>query len=538
MVRAMDCPACGHAVRAQQRFCNGCGGALSGGGASARCPACAAATEPGDRFCAACGTGLGSVPARRGDAPLSYTPKHLAESILSSRRAVEGERKQVTVLFADVKGSMELAERARPRGVAPRSSTASSRSSPTASTASKAPSTSTPATASWRCSARRSRTRITRSAPATRRCTSATSCARYADELRRERGLSFSVRIGINSGEVVVGTIGDDLRMDYTAQGHTVGLAARMEQLAEPGRVYLTEHTARARRGLLPAARPRRVRASRASREPVRVYELERRRRARARGFDVSRARGLSRFVGRDAEMARARDGARRERCAGDGQVVGVVGEAGRRQEPALPRVRRALPRARHAGLRGARRRRTAERSPSCPMLELLRALLRHRRARRRPQRRARRSPARCCCSTSASDDDAAAGVRLPRRARSGAAGCRASTPRRAQRQLFARAARARAAREPSASRPSSLFEDLHWIDAAARRSSSAMVDADRRHAHARCCVNFRPEYRAAGCSRPHYRQHRAGAARRRRDRASCSRAARRRPVARRARRR
>src|SRR5439155_1546320 len=67
---------------------------------------------------------------------------------------------------------------------------------------------------------------------------------RYGEELKRTRGLGFSVRMGLNSGEVVVGRIGDDLRMDYTAQGHTVGLAARMEQLAGPERVYLTEHTA------------------------------------------------------------------------------------------------------------------------------------------------------------------------------------------------------------------------------------------------------------------------------------------------------
>src|SRR5262249_12430286 len=67
---------------------------------------------------------------------------------------------------------------------------------------------------------------------------------RYGEELKRALGLGFSVRIGLNSGEVVVATIGDDLRMDYTAQGHTVGLAARMQQLAGPERIYLTEHTA------------------------------------------------------------------------------------------------------------------------------------------------------------------------------------------------------------------------------------------------------------------------------------------------------
>src|SRR5512140_2833459 len=66
----------------------------------------------------------------------------------------------------------------------------------------------------------------------------------YAENLRREEGLSFSVRMGLNSGEVIVGSIGDDLQMDYTAHGHTVGLAARMETLAAPGKCYMTEHTA------------------------------------------------------------------------------------------------------------------------------------------------------------------------------------------------------------------------------------------------------------------------------------------------------
>jgi class 3 adenylate cyclase len=72
---------------------------------------------------------------------------------------------------------------------------------------------------------------------------------RYADRVRLESGLSFAVRMGLNSGDVVVGKIGDDLRMDYTAQGHTVNLAARMEQIAEPGAIYLTEATARLARG-------------------------------------------------------------------------------------------------------------------------------------------------------------------------------------------------------------------------------------------------------------------------------------------------
>ena len=83
----------------------------------------------------------------------------------------------------------------------------------------------------------------------------ATSCAATRNELRRDRGLNFAVRMGLNSGEVVVGKIGDDLRMDYTAQGHTVGLAERMEELAEPGKAYLTEAHGDARLRVLPPAR-------------------------------------------------------------------------------------------------------------------------------------------------------------------------------------------------------------------------------------------------------------------------------------------
>src|SRR6059036_2031597 len=96
---------------------------------------------------------------------------------------------------------------------------------------------------------------------------------RYADELRTARGLNFSVRMGLNSGEVVVGKIGDDLRMDYTALGHTVGLAQRMEQLAEPGKVFLTEHTARLVAGFF-TLRDLGESAVKGVAAPLRVYEL------------------------------------------------------------------------------------------------------------------------------------------------------------------------------------------------------------------------------------------------------------------------
>src|SRR6266542_720902 len=149
---------------------------------------------------------------------------------------------------------------------------------------------------------------------------------RYAEELRLKRAVSFSVRIGLNSGEVVVGKIGDDLRMDYTAQGHTVGLAARMEQIAEPGRIYAAEKTAELVRGFF-QLRDLGTSELKGVSRPVRIYELEGTGPLRT-AFDVRRARGLSRFVGRAGEMA-SLEAALSRALEGSGQVVGVVAEAG-----------------------------------------------------------------------------------------------------------------------------------------------------------------------------------------------------------------
>src|SRR5262249_38780611 len=104
----MQCPQCQHANPEEARFCNSCGAKLE-----TTCPQCGQTNPPGSRFCNGCGQPLGSLPSpspapTATPAPESYTPKHLAERILTSRGALEGERKQVTVLFADLKGSMEL----------------------------------------------------------------------------------------------------------------------------------------------------------------------------------------------------------------------------------------------------------------------------------------------------------------------------------------------------------------------------------------------------------------------------------------------
>ncbi|MGH7821405.1 MAG: adenylate/guanylate cyclase domain-containing protein, partial [Candidatus Binatia bacterium] len=149
---------------------------------------------------------------------------------------------------------------------------------------------------------------------------------RYANELRLEKGLTFSVRMGLNSGEVVVGKIGDDLRMDYTALGHTASLAARMEQIAAPDRAYLTEHTARLVDGFVTLEDLGRM-TVKGVKEPLHIYDLRSTGQLRTK-LEASRARGFSKFVGRSGEMA-VLEGALERALRGNGQVVGIAADPG-----------------------------------------------------------------------------------------------------------------------------------------------------------------------------------------------------------------
>src|SRR5439155_12590527 len=283
----MQCTTCRHESPADSRFCLECGTPLP-----VRCPRCDAELPTGSKFCNRCGTPIAAAGPGAERDPRAYTPQHLAEKILIYRAALAGGRKQVTVLFADVKGSMDLAEQLDPEewhaimdrffqllaeGVHGFEGTVNQYTGDGIVALFGAP--------------------IAHEDHARRACYAALHLnerlRRYADELRLSRGLSFSVRMGINSGEVVVGRIGDDLRMDYTAQGHTVGLAQRMEQLAEPGRVYLTGHTAQLVAGYF-RLRDLGPLAVKGASEPVAVHELEGVGALRTR-LDVSRARGFSR---------------------------------------------------------------------------------------------------------------------------------------------------------------------------------------------------------------------------------------------------
>jgi class 3 adenylate cyclase/tetratricopeptide (TPR) repeat protein len=317
----MRCLACGFENASGMKFCGECGSSLK-----LKCSSCGFENPPAMKFCGECGKALseGAKPAPTPD-PRSYTPKHLVEKILTSRSALEGERKQVTILFADVRGSMELASELDPEewhgimdrffqilaeGVHRFEGTVNEYRGDGIMALFGAP--------------------IAHEDHAQRACYSALhlreALHRYADDLRIGRGISFAVRMGLNSGEVVVGKIGDDLRMDYTALGHAANLAARMEQIAAADSTYLSEHTAKLVSGYFRLRDLGETRIKGLT-DPLHVFELEGVGRVRTR-LDVSRARGFTKFVGRQSEMA-ALEAALERAVAGSAQVVGVVAEPG-----------------------------------------------------------------------------------------------------------------------------------------------------------------------------------------------------------------
>jgi class 3 adenylate cyclase/tetratricopeptide (TPR) repeat protein len=312
------CPSCHHDNRPDRHFCTQCGTSLATG-----CPSCGAPIEVDERFCGGCGAALtirGQTPP-----PLpAHTPIR-SEKIRQAATTVEGERKQVTVLFVDVTGSMELAEQLDPEawsqimqrffrifsdGIGRFEGFVDKFTGDGGMALFGAP--------------------IAHEDHAQRACYAALhlrdAARSYASDVRAQHGVPFAVRIGLNSGEVVVGRIGDDLRMEFTAQGHVVGLAQRMEALAESGHICLSEHTARLVEGYFHLRDLGRITVKGVS-EPVRLFDLEALGSFRTR-FDRSRARGLSVFVGRAPEMA-ALDAALERARSGSGQVVGVVAEAG-----------------------------------------------------------------------------------------------------------------------------------------------------------------------------------------------------------------
>jgi class 3 adenylate cyclase len=317
----MRCPHCQAENSDDQRYCGECGARLE-----LTCPECSAANLPTNKFCGRCGAPL-AVRATNvaTSAPSSYTPGHLAEQILTSRAALEGERKQVTVLFADVKGSLELLADRDPE---------------------EARAILDPVLELTMAAVHRYEGTVNQvmgdgimalfGAPlahedhAVRACYAALhlqeSVKAYAAEVRRTRGVPVQIRVGLNSGEVVVRSVGSDLRMDYSAVGQTTHLAARMEQLATPGSILLTPDVLQLVEGYV-RVNPLGPVAVQGLTQPIDVYELTGAAPTRSR-MQAAAKRGLTAFVGRDTEMESLHQALERVR-AGRGQVVAVMGEPG-----------------------------------------------------------------------------------------------------------------------------------------------------------------------------------------------------------------
>ena len=319
----MKCPQCQHENRTGAKFCEECGAPQV-----RTCANCGGELSPTAKFCPECAHPAGQVappkPQRFGP-PKVYTPKHLVEKILTSKAALEGERKQVTILFADLKGSLELLADRDPEQarhlldpVLERMMEAVHRYEGTVNQLMGdglmaifgAP--------------------LAHEDHGVRACYAAldmqAAIRRYAEEVWRTHGVRVQIRVGLNSGEVVVRAIGSDLHMDYSAIGQTTHLAARMEQLATPGTVLLTADTLKLAEGYV-VVKPLGPVPVQGLDVALEVYELVGTRPLRSR-LQAAAARGLTRFVGRETELEHLRQALGRA-AGGHGQVLGIVGEPG-----------------------------------------------------------------------------------------------------------------------------------------------------------------------------------------------------------------
>ncbi len=342
----MICASCHHDNPERAKFCLECGQRLA-----AACPQCGTELPPAAKFCLECGHRLGAVEAAPVAAPAvalpgedfharlaSYTPKHLAEKILTSRSAIEGERRQVTVLFTDVAGFTPLAEKLDPEDVHRIMNRCfemiTSEVHRFEGTINQYTGDGVMALFGAPIAHEDGPRRAAHAALGIQR-----ALGDYGRELKAQGGPELKMRIGINTGPVVVGRIGDDLRMDYTAVGDTTNLAARMQQIAQPGSVVATDATHKLISAFFETLDLGEVTVK--GHAPVRAWEVLRPRQRRSR-FDVSVERGLTPMVGRVHEVATLieRFG---EVKAGRGQVVSISGDAGIGKSRLLLEFRRRL---------------------------------------------------------------------------------------------------------------------------------------------------------------------------------------------------
>ena len=439
-----------------------------------------------------------AVPPAPVRAPRAYTPSYLAEKILTSRSALEGERKQVTVLFADLKGSMELLADRDPEEarqlldpVLERMMAAVHRYEGTVNQIMGdgimalfgAP--------------------IAHEDHAVRACYAAlamqTALRRYSDEVRRAQGLAVHFRVGLNAGEVVVRAISNDLHMDYSAIGQTVHLAARMEQLATPGSILLTAATLRLVEGVVRvhALGPIPVKGLA---EPVEVFELVGASAIRRR-LQASAVRGLTRFVGRETEIETLTQALVRA-GTGHGQVIAVLGEAGVGKSRLVYEFLQSY---RTQGWRVLESASVSygKATPYCPVIDLLK---RYAHVDEHDDTRTIRAKVTGHVLTldETLQEALSALLSLLEALPEDSPFLRLEPPQRRQRTL--EALQRLLLRESQVQPLLLVFEDVHWIDSETQALLDSLVER-LPTAHLLLLVNYRPEYQHGWGSKTYYTQ-------------------------------
>jgi len=340
----MKCAKCQAENPETRKFCRQCGAKLS-----LPCPECGYENIPGDRFCGECGHDLTLPPApllkalsfeEKLDKLQRYLPGGLTQKILAQRGKIEGEHRQITVMFCDLKGFTPLSEKLGEEKVYSVIDKLFEmmihKVHEYGGTVNKGTGDGIMALFGAPIAVEDAPQRAIRSALAIQR-----EMAKFSGTLKEQTDIPpLKMRIGIHTGPVVVGTLGNDLRVEFTAVGDTVNLASRMEELAEPGTVYVTEDTFKLTEGFFrfEALGERQVKGKEL---PVKAYRVIAPSTRRTR-FDVSAELGLTPFVGRHKELELLLDGLERAR-AGKGQAFSIMGEAGVGKSRLLYEFRKAI---------------------------------------------------------------------------------------------------------------------------------------------------------------------------------------------------
>ena len=331
----MNCPRCQHATPPDADFCPECGSRLA-----LDCPRCSTVNAAAHKFCKKCGQALSGTAApadSRFASPHTYTPKHLAEKILVSRASQEGERKQVTVLFVDVSGFTALSEKLDPEDVHQLMDQAFEAMLAEVhryeGTVNQFLGDGLMALFGAPIAHEDHPVRAVHAAIGIKR-----ALAAHRERLRAERSIEFEVRMGLNTGVVVVGSIGDNLRMDYTAVGDTTNVAARFLALAEPGQILVSDETAHAVQPYF-RLQPLGEVMVKGKARPLHPFRVEGARGVKSR-LEAQAEQGLTPFVGREHELAILHDRFAEARD-GRGQAVFVSGEAGLGKSRLLLELRR-----------------------------------------------------------------------------------------------------------------------------------------------------------------------------------------------------